>query len=130
VGDTRQYGAVEAGKPFADLQAQGLATAELTDNVRAQSGIMKTLAPLLDQGELHKAMGCSIPIRMRCHRAIWRPMRSPSGPACRVRSASRPCSHRRAGLARRGQHAGASGLKARGEIGQQGVTIPILDRVN
>jgi hypothetical protein len=91
VGDTRQYGAVEAGKPFADLQAQGLATAELTDNVRARSGIMKPSRRSSIRASCTRRWACSIPIRMRCHRAIWRPMRSPSGPTCRVRSASRPC---------------------------------------
>lgn len=35
VGDTRQLGAVEAGKPFEQIQADGHAVAEMPENLRA-----------------------------------------------------------------------------------------------
>lgn len=131
VGDTRQYGAVEAGKPFADLQAQGLATAELTDNVRAQSGIMKTLAPLLDQGELHKAMGLLNPYTHEVPSgdlasyavAIWASLPREEREQTLLLTAGRA-------LRAEANMQAQAVLKARGEIAQKGVTIPILDRVN
>jgi conjugative relaxase-like TrwC/TraI family protein len=131
VGDTRQYGAVEAGKPFEDLQRQGLATAQLTENVRARSGIMQTLAPLLDRGDIHATIGLLNPFTHEVPRAelaaqavaIW---------------ASLPRVEREqtllltSGRALRAQvnYEAQALLKARGEIGGQGITIPILDRVN
>jgi len=131
VGDTRQYGAVEAGKPFEDLQRQGLATAELTENVRAQSGIMKQLAPVLDRGDMHTAVGLLNPFihevpkgELAAHAvAVWASLPREEREQTLLLTSGRAL---RAEANREAQAV----LKARGEIGAQGVSISILDRVN
>ena len=131
VGDTRQYGAVEAGKPFEDLQRQGLATSELSENVRAQSGIMKQLAPLLDRGDMHTAVGLLNPFihevpkgELAAHAvAVWASLPREEREQTLLLTSGRAL---RAEANREAQAV----LKARGEIGAQGVSISILDRVN
>lgn len=54
-GDTRQLPAIEAGKPFELLQKEGLATATITENLRAQSPQMKSLNEALDDRNLGRA---------------------------------------------------------------------------
>ena len=54
-GDTRQLPAIEAGKPFELLQKEGLATATITENLRAQSPQMKALNDALDNRNLGRA---------------------------------------------------------------------------
>lgn len=48
VGDRRQLGAVEAGKPAEQIQDAGNATAHLTENLRSKSDQMKELTRALD----------------------------------------------------------------------------------
>jgi conjugative relaxase-like TrwC/TraI family protein len=54
-GDTRQLPAIEAGKPFELLQKEGLATAAITENLRAQSPQMKALNEALESRNLGRA---------------------------------------------------------------------------
>jgi len=54
-GDTRQLPAIEAGKPFELLQKEGLATATITENLRAESPQMKALNDALDNRNLGRA---------------------------------------------------------------------------
>lgn len=54
-GDTRQLAAIEAGKPFELLQNEGLATATITENLRAQSPQMKALNAALDNRDMAQA---------------------------------------------------------------------------
>lgn len=54
-GDTRQLPAIEAGKPFELLQKEGLATATITENLRAQSPQMKALNAAMDNRDLGRA---------------------------------------------------------------------------
>ena len=131
VGDTRQYGAVEAGKPFEDLQRQGLATAELTANVRAQSGIMKQLAPVLDRGDMRTAVGLLNPFthevpkgELAAHAvAIWAALPREDRDQTLLLTSGRV-------LRAEANSEAQAVLKARGEIGAKGHTISILDRVN
>jgi hypothetical protein len=62
IGDHRQHGAVAAGKPFVDAQKDGMATAELTENVRAKSDIMRAVATALDGGDLKGALSLLAPV--------------------------------------------------------------------
>jgi ATP-dependent exoDNAse (exonuclease V) alpha subunit len=131
VGDTRQYGAVEAGKPFSDLQKAGLATAELTDNVRARSDIMRSLAPVLDAGDMAGAFRILEPVTHEVPRgdaaahavALWaqRPREE--------REATLILTSGRALRAEANREAQAL-LKSLGEIGQHGQRLTVLDRVN
>lgn len=54
-GDTRQLPAIEAGKPFELLQKEGLATARITENLRAQSPQMKALNAAMEDRDLGRA---------------------------------------------------------------------------
>jgi conjugative relaxase-like TrwC/TraI family protein len=131
VGDTRQYGSVESGKPFEDLQRRGLATAELTQNVRAQSGIMKQLVPVLNGSDMHTAVGLLNPFihevpkgQLASHAvAVWASLPREEREQTLLLTSGRAL---RAEANREAQAV----LKARGEISEQGVSIPILDRVN
>ena len=52
IGDTRQLGAVNAGKPFERSQAAGHATAHLSENLRSTSEQMKAVTAALDRGDV------------------------------------------------------------------------------
>ena len=52
VGDWRQLGAVEAGKPFEVSQRMGDATAQMTENVRARNPALLSAAKLANSGEV------------------------------------------------------------------------------
>lgn len=56
VGDTQQLKAVSAGKPFAQLQAAGMATAELREIQRQQEPTLKTAVELAAQGQVQASL--------------------------------------------------------------------------
>ena len=51
VGDTRQHEAVEAGRPFAQLQDAGMRTAKLDEIVRQRDAALKQVDEQLAQGQ-------------------------------------------------------------------------------
>jgi conjugative relaxase-like TrwC/TraI family protein len=56
VGDTQQLKAVSAGKPFAQLQASGMTTAELREIQRQQDPQLKAAVELAAGGEVHASL--------------------------------------------------------------------------
>lgn len=130
VGDTRQYGAVEAGKPFDALQKSGLATAELTDNVRAQSEIMKALAPVLNDGNMGQAFKILEPVTHQVPRgdatahavAIWALRSKEDRDRTLILTSGRA-------LSTQANVEVQSILRATGEIGQDEQRITVLDRI-
>jgi conjugative relaxase-like TrwC/TraI family protein len=56
VGDTRQHQAVDAGRPFEQLQDSGMRTARLDDIVRQKDGALKETVEQLARGEVRKAI--------------------------------------------------------------------------
>ena len=57
VGDVRQHQAVEAGRPYQQLQEAGIAvTARLDDIVRQQDPALKQVVEQLSRGEVHEAI--------------------------------------------------------------------------
>lgn len=54
-GDTRQLQAIEAGKPFEQLQREGLPTATISENLRAASPQMQALNKALESGKIDRA---------------------------------------------------------------------------
>jgi conjugative relaxase-like TrwC/TraI family protein len=56
VGDTRQHEAVEAGRPFAQLQDAGMRTAKLDEIVRQRDAALKQVVEQLAQGQVGEAM--------------------------------------------------------------------------
>ncbi|KPF88565.1 TrwC protein, partial [Novosphingobium sp. AAP83] len=54
-GDIKQLPAIEAGKPFAQLQRQDLGKSEITENLRAQTQQMQAINRALEQGDVAQA---------------------------------------------------------------------------
>ena len=57
VGDTRQHEAVEAGRPYAQLQDAGLRTARLDEIIRQKDPALKEVVEQLARGEVRDAIG-------------------------------------------------------------------------
>ena len=56
IGDTRQHQAVEAGRPFEQLQEAGMRTARLDEIVRQQDPALKSAVELLATGQVSAAL--------------------------------------------------------------------------
>ena len=56
VGDTRQHEAVEAGRPFAQLQDAGMRTAKLDEIVRQRDAALKQVVEQLAEGKVGEAV--------------------------------------------------------------------------
>lgn len=56
VGDTRQHEAVEAGKPYQQLQEAGIETARLDEIVRQKDPALKEVVQQLSRGQVREAM--------------------------------------------------------------------------
>lgn len=56
VGDTRQHEAVDAGRPYQQLQEAGIATARLDEIVRQKDPSLKLVVELLSRGEVRSAV--------------------------------------------------------------------------
>ena len=57
VGDTRQHEAVEAGRPYAQLQEAGMKTARLDEIIRQKDPALKEAVEQLARGEVREAIG-------------------------------------------------------------------------
>jgi ATP-dependent exoDNAse (exonuclease V) alpha subunit len=57
VGDVRQHEAVEAGRPYAQLQEAGLRTARLDEIIRQRDPMLKEIVEQLARGEVRGAIG-------------------------------------------------------------------------
>jgi len=57
VGDTRQHEAVEAGRPYAQLQEAGLRTAHLDEIIRQKDPTLREAVEQLARGEVRAAIG-------------------------------------------------------------------------
>jgi len=57
VGDTRQHEAVEAGRPYAQLQEAGMRVAQLDEIVRQKDPALKEAVEQLARGEVREAIG-------------------------------------------------------------------------
>ena len=54
VGDVRQHQAVEAGRPYQQLQDAGMETVRLDDIVRQHDPALKAVVEQLSRGEVHE----------------------------------------------------------------------------
>jgi conjugative relaxase-like TrwC/TraI family protein len=130
VGDARQLGAVDAGKPFALVQDAGIQAARMDNNVRARDDTVRGVAAAAQAGDVGKALQLlggkvieaegtvveqatkqwlSLPKSERDQTMIFASGR-------RLRDAVNTSVQ--------------EGLLKRGELGQQGVQLQVLDRVN
>ena len=69
VGDVRQHEAVEAGRPYAQLQEAGLRTARLDEIIRQKDPALKEAVEQLARGEVREAIAQSRTARAGCMRS-------------------------------------------------------------
>jgi ATP-dependent exoDNAse (exonuclease V) alpha subunit len=65
VGDSRQHEAVEAGRPFAQLQEAGMRTARLDDIVRQRDPELKQVVEQLARGQVGAAVESAVAVGRR-----------------------------------------------------------------
>ena len=130
MGDRKQLGAVDAGKPFALLQRAGIARAEMNANLRARDPVIREAQAAAQAGDVRKAL-----VRLKSHTIeakgdgalvaaeTWlaldkaeRERTSIYASGRRIRSAV--------------NEAVQQGLVANGEIGPGRIRLEVLDRVN
>lgn len=130
MGDRRQLGAVDAGKPFALLQQGGIARAEMNTNLRGRDPVLRQAQAAAQAGLVRSALDhlkghtvetqgdgaivaaerwLSLPPSERERTAIYASGRN-------LRSAVNEAVQR--------------GLQANGEIGPKKIALEVLDRVN
>jgi conjugative relaxase-like TrwC/TraI family protein len=130
VGDARQLGAVDAGKPFSVMQQAGAAMAHMPQNIRARGVAVKTAAAAAQIGNVEKAMAALEPFTVE---ALGRGAEEAAdrwlalAPDERSRTAIYASGRRLRGDINRTVQ---DGLLARGEIGPASLDLTVLERVN
>ena len=130
VGDSRQLGAVDAGKPFALVQDAGIETARMDQNLRARDDTVRAVAAAAQAGDVAKAMqlldGRVVEVEGGVVEQATRQWLS-------LPKAQREQTVIFASGRRLRDAVNASvqeGLKQAGELGEQGLQLQVLDRVN
>lgn len=130
VGDARQLGAVDAGKPFSIMQQAGATTAHMPQNIRARGDAVKTAAAAAQIGNVEKAMAALEPFTVEA------PGRGAEEAAERW-LALEPDERSRTAIYASGRRLRGDinrtvqeGLLARGEIGPSSLDLIVLERVN
>ncbi len=130
VGDARQLGAVDAGKPFSVIQQAGAPTAHMSQNIRARGDAVRDAASAAQIGNVEKAMAALAPFTVEA------PGRGAEEAAERWLALG---AEERAGTAiyasgrrLRGDinRSVQEGLLARGEIGPASHALTVLERVH
>ncbi|MCB2061907.1 MAG: conjugative relaxase [Novosphingobium sp.] len=130
IGDARQLGAVDAGKPFALAQDSGIETARMDENVRARDDTIRDVAKAAQAGDVTKAMqllgGNVVETQGSVvEQAARQWLDLPKGERERTMIFA---SGRR--LRDAVNLAVQSGLREKGELGGDSLTFQTLDRVN
>ncbi|WP_445192778.1 MobF family relaxase [Sphingomonas sp. Tas61C01] len=130
VGDARQLGAVDAGKPFSVMQQAGATTAHMPQNIRARGEAVKVAAAAAQIGNVEKAMTALEPFTVEApgrgaEEAAdrWLALGSDERSRTAIYASGRRL---RGDLNRTVQE----GLLARGEIGPASLDLTVLERVN
>ena len=130
-GDTRQLGAIDAGKPFEESQKAGHATVHITENLRSRSVTMKAVVAALDAKDLSGVFDLLRPVTTEvaggdvagAAAAHWAALPKEERDGTLLLTAGRAM-RTEANLAVQAE------LKAAGEIAPSGVRFDVLDRVN
>lgn len=129
VGDRQQLSAIDAGKSFALAQAGGVALARMDDNLRQRTDQLRTVAALANRGEAGAALGVlgAAVVERSDHVAAaaerWLGLSREERETTAVFASGRAA---RAELNTRIQ----DGLRSEGSLGDQAVTLSVLERVN
>lgn len=129
-GDIKQLPAIEAGKPFAQLQQQDLKQSQINENLRAQTPQMQAINRALEQGDVGEAFAVlklattevasgKIPAAAA---AMWANLPKEERDNTILLAAGRA-------MRSAGNAAAQEALIDRGEVGERGVTLEVLDRV-
>ncbi|MBX9829554.1 MAG: conjugative relaxase [Xanthobacteraceae bacterium] len=130
VGDSRQLGAVDAGKPFALVQDAGIETVRMDQNVRAREDAVRAVAVAAQAGEVAKAMEL---LGGRVIEAEGGVVEQAARQWLSLPKAEREQTMIFASGRRLRDAVNASvqeGLKQAGELGEQSLRLQVLDRVN
>jgi conjugative relaxase-like TrwC/TraI family protein len=130
-GDTRQLGAIDAGKPFEASQRAGHATAHVTENLRSRSAQMKAVTAALDRKDLGAAFDLLKPDTVEVPgtavaataAARWAALTPAERDATLLLTAGRA-------MRSEANSAVQAELKAAGAITGVGTPFTVLDRVN
>ncbi|WP_156680481.1 MobF family relaxase [Sphingomonas profundi] len=130
VGDARQLGAVDAGKPFSVMQQAGAPTAQMSQNLRARGEAIKVAAAAAQIGAVDRAMEALAPFTIEAPgrgstEAAERWLALPPGE--RSHTAIYASGRRLRGEVNQAVQAG---LIARGEIGPGSMNLTVLERVS
>jgi ATP-dependent exoDNAse (exonuclease V) alpha subunit len=130
MGDRRQLGAVDAGKPFSLLQEGGIARAEMNTNLRgrdpvlrhaqaaAQAGLVRSALDHLKEHTIETEGDGAIVAAER-----WLSLQPPERERTAIYASGRKI---RSAVNEAVQH----GLRANGEIGPEKIALEVLDRLN
>lgn len=126
VGDTGQLQAVQAGKPFAQLQAHGMQTAIMTDILRHHNAVLKAAVEHAARGEVREAL------KELEQRIVEIAHHGPRHARIAQDYASLPESEREQTLIVAGTHAARRAIndevRRRLGLAGQGVTVRVLER--
>jgi len=130
VGDTRQLGAVDAGKPFDLVQKAGIARADMTTNLRGRDPQLQLAQAAAQSGEVHTALGHlkGSTIEARGDSALvaaeqWLSLAPQDRDGTAIYASGRL-------LRTAVNDAVQRGLKANGELGKTPLDLTVLSRVN
>ena len=131
IGDRRQLGAVDAGKPFVAGQENGLATAQLPENLRARSPMMKEVAAAMNEGDVARAFAVLAPVTRQVPRdaiadtavEIWAALPASEREITLLLTSGRT-------LRAAANAAAQEALKREGTLGSKGLALIVLDRVS
>jgi conjugative relaxase-like TrwC/TraI family protein len=129
-GDIRQLPAIEAGKPFDQLQGAGLSKSHVTENLRAQTPQMLELNAALEARNIDKAFAVLAPATIEVAKGevattavkLWASLSAEERADTLMLASGRA-------MRAAGNAAAQTELKARGEIGPDGISLTVLDRV-
>ena len=130
VGDARQLGAVDAGKPFALVQNAGIQTARMDSNVRARDDTVRGVAAAAQAGDVGKALQLLGGNVVEAEGTVveqatkqWLSLPKSERDQTMIFASGRR-------LRDEVNTSVQEGLLKRGELGQQGLRLQVLDRVN
>ncbi|WP_230960816.1 AAA family ATPase, partial [Erythrobacter donghaensis] len=129
-GDVKQLPAIEAGKPFAQLQQHDLRQSQITENLRAQTPQMQAINRALEQGDVAQAFAALKPATIEVAPGkiagiaadMWADLPKEQRDNTILLAAGRA-------MRSAGNAAAQASLIDRGQISARGIRLEVLDRV-